>query len=104
MLTSCFDRLIHTGLIRLSRLVELLSTNPARLLNVPAGTLSEGAVADISVLAPDLAVTIDPSKFRSKARNTPFAGWQFKGGVAATVVGGRTVYVNGNAAGAERFQ
>ena len=37
---------------------------------------------------------IDPSKFRSKARNTPFAGWQFKGGVAATIVGGRTVYVN----------
>ena len=95
---------IHPGLIRLPRLVELLSTNPARLLNVAAGTLSEGAVADISVLAPDLPVTVDPSKFRSKARNTPFAGWQFKGGVAATIVGGRTVYVNESAAGAERFQ
>ena len=82
----------------------LLPTNPARLLNVAAGTLSEGAVADISVLAPDLPVTVDPSKFRSKARNTPFAGWHFKGGVAATIVGGRTVYVNESAAGAERFQ
>jgi dihydroorotase len=100
----CFDRLIHPGVIRLSRLVELLSTNPARILNVPAGTLSEGAVADVSILAPDLAVTIDPSTFRSKARNTPFAGWQFKGGVAATIVGGRTVYVNKSATGSERFQ
>jgi dihydroorotase len=84
--------------------VELLSTNPARLLNVPAGTLSEGAIADITVLAPDLAVTIDPSSFRSKARNTPFAGWQFRGGVAATIVGGTTVYVNDLADGAIRFQ
>ena len=103
-MSICFDRLIHRGLIRLPRLVELLSTSPARLLNSPAGTLTEGAVADISVLAPDLAVTIDPSKFRSKARNTPFGGWQFKVGVAATIVGGRTVYVNESASGAERFQ
>jgi dihydroorotase len=100
----CFDRLVHPGLIRLPRLVELLSTNPARILNVPAGTLSEGAIADVSILAPDQAVTIDPSKFRSKARNTPFAGWQFRGGVAATIVGGRTVYVNDTATGAERFR
>jgi dihydroorotase len=66
--------------------------------------LSEGALADVSILAPDLPVTIDPAKFRSKARNTPFGGWQLRGGVAATVVGGRTVYVNEAAAGAERFQ
>ena len=50
----CFDRLVHPGLIRLPRLVELLSTNPARILNVPGGTLSEGAVADVSILAPIL--------------------------------------------------
>jgi dihydroorotase len=96
--------LIHPGRITLSRLVELLSTNPARVLNVPAGSLSEGAFADISVLAPDLAVTVDPAKFKSKSRNTPFAGWQLRGGVAATIVGGRTVYVNESAVGAERFQ
>jgi dihydroorotase len=100
----CFDRLIHPGLIRMPRLIELLSTNPARILNIPAGTLSEGVVADISVLAPDMAVTVDPSKFRSKSRNTPFGGWQFKGGVAATIVGGRTVYVNESATGSEHFQ
>jgi dihydroorotase len=100
----CFSRLVHTGVIKLTRLIELLSTNPARILNVAAGTLSEGAVADISILAPDLPVTVDPSNFRSKARNTPFGGWQLKGGVAATIVGGRTVYANASASGAERFQ
>jgi dihydroorotase len=99
----CFDRLVHPGLIRLPRLVELLSANPARILGLPAGTLSEGAVADISVLAPDHPVTVDPSRFRSKSRNTPFGGWQLRGGVAATIVGGRVVYVNDAASGAERF-
>jgi len=99
----CFARLIQPGVITLTRMIELLSTNPARILNVPAGTLSEGAIADISVLAPDLQVTVDPSRFKSKARNTPFGGWQLKGGVAATIVSGRTVYVNDHASGAERF-
>jgi dihydroorotase len=98
------DRLVHAGLIPLSRLVELLSTNPARILNIAGGSLTEGAVADVTVLAPDLAVTVDASKFRSKSRNTPFGGWQLRGGVAATIVGGRTVYVNDSAEGATRFQ
>jgi dihydroorotase len=100
----CFDRLVHTGLITLPRLIELLSTNPSRILSVPGGTLSDGAIADITILAPDLQVTVDPSKFKSKSRNTPFGGWQLKGGVAATIVGGRTVYVNEAATGAERFK
>jgi dihydroorotase len=100
----CFDRLVHTGLIKLPRLIELLSTNPSRILSVAGGTLSDGATADITILAPDLHVTVDPSTFKSKSRNTPFGGWQLKGGVAATIVGGRTVYVNDAATGAERFK
>jgi dihydroorotase len=98
------DRLVHSGLIRLQRLVELLSTNPARILNVAGGALAEGAIADLTVLAPDLQATVDVSKFRSKSRNTPFGGWQLRGGVAATIVGGRTVYVNESADGASRLQ
>jgi dihydroorotase len=98
------DRLVHPGLIRLPRLVELLSANPARILNIPGGSLSDGAIADLTVLAPDLQVVVDASKFRSKSRNTPFGGWQFRGGVAATIVGGRTVYVNDSAPEAARFQ
>ena len=88
------DRLVHAGVIRLPRLVELLSVNPARILRIPGGTLSEGAPADITILAPDLKVTIDAAALRSRSKNTPFGGWELRGGVAATVVGGRMVYVN----------
>ena len=90
----CFDRLVHAGVISLSRLVELLSVNPARVLHVAGGSLADGAPADISILAPDLAVTVSAARMRSKSRNTPFDGWQLRGGVAATIVGGRAVYVN----------
>jgi dihydroorotase len=94
----CFDRLVHPGVISLSRLVELLSVNPARILNVPGGSLAEGAPADISILAPDMAVTVSAASMRSLSRNTPFDGWTLRGGVAATMVGGRVVYVNEEAA------
>ena len=90
----CLDRLVHAGVIALPRLVELLSVNPARILNVPGGSLTEGALADISILAPDLAVTVSAQTMRSLSRNTPFDGWTLRGGVAATIVGGRPVYVN----------
>jgi dihydroorotase len=89
-----FDRLVHPGLITLQRAIELLAINPAKILNVPGGTLSEGVPADITLLAPDLKVTIDPARSRSKSRNTPFGGWTLRGGVAATIVGGRMVYTN----------
>jgi dihydroorotase len=88
------DKLVHPGLITMSRMVELMSTNPARILRVPGGSLSAGAPADITILAPELSVTIDKAQLRSKSKNTPYHGWSFRGGVAATIVGGRTVYVN----------
>ena len=88
------DRLVHAGLISLSRLVELMSVNPARILHVPGGTLAAGSVADITLLAPEMSVRIDASSMRSKSKNTPFDGWQLRGGVAATMVGGRTVFTN----------
>jgi dihydroorotase len=89
-----FDRLVHPGLITMKRFVELLSVNPARLLNVTGGSLAPGAPADITVLAPELPVTIDPAKLASKSKNTPFGGWTFRGGVGATIVGGRVVFTN----------
>src|SRR6185312_8918106 len=93
----CFDRLVHRGVLSLPRLVELLSVNPAKIINVAGGTLAEGAPADITILAPDLAVTVEAAKMKSKSKNTPFDGWQLRGGVAATIIGGRTVYVNESA-------
>jgi dihydroorotase len=90
----CFDRLVHPGIVSLARLVELLSANPARILRVAGGSLADGAPADISILAPDLPVTVSAASMRSKSKNTPFDGWTLRGGVAATIVGGRAVYVN----------
>jgi dihydroorotase len=91
----CMDRLVHAGVISLSRLVELLSVNPARVLNLPGGTIREGEPADLTVLAPDREVTIHASALVSKSKNTPFDGWTLKGAVAATIVGGNVVYTNG---------
>jgi dihydroorotase len=90
----CLDRLVHAGVISMNRMVELLSPNPARALGLPGGTLAEGAPADITILAPDAPVIVRASAFKSKGRNTPFDGWTLKGAVAATIVGGRVVYVN----------
>ena len=90
----CFDRLVHPGVISLSRLIELLSMNPARILRVPGGSLTEGSPADVTILAPDLQVTVSAERMRSKSKNSPFIGWSLRGGVAATIVGGRIVYVN----------
>jgi dihydroorotase len=90
----CLDRLVHRGVVSLPRLVELLSVNPARILRIPGGSFAEGAPADITILAPDLPVSVSAERMRSKSRNTPFDGWQLRGGVAATMVGGRVVYLN----------
>jgi dihydroorotase len=88
------DRLVHAGRIRLPRLVELLSVNPARILGVPGGSLSAGAPADVTIIAPDLRVRIDAARLHSRSKNTPFDGWELRGGVAATIVGGRLLFVN----------
>jgi dihydroorotase len=90
----CLDRLVHAGVISLTRLVELLSTNPAKVLGLPGGSIREGEPADLTILSPDTPVTIRAVALRSKSKNTPFDGWTLKGAVAGTMVGGRMVYVN----------
>jgi dihydroorotase len=93
------DRLVRPGLISMARLVELLSLNPARILRVPGGSLEAGAPADLTVLAPDVTTVVDPARFRSRARNTPFGGWTLTGTVVATIVAGRLAFVNEEVAG-----
>ena len=90
----CIDRLVHAGVISLSRLVELLSCRPAELLRIPGGTITVGAPADLTVLAPDASVTISAGALVSKSKNSPFDGWTLKGAAAATIVGGRVLYTN----------
>ncbi len=92
-----FDRLVHAGVVSLTRMVALLSTNPARLLNIPGGSLAVGALADITVLAPDLRVVVAAPSMKTRSKNTPFDGWELRGGVAATIVGGRTLFTNPDA-------
>ncbi len=89
-----FDRLVHAGRISLTRMIELLSVNPARVLNLPGGTLAEGTPADITILAPDMPSTIEAARLVSKSKNTPFDRWQLAGAVVATIVAGRIVYRN----------
>jgi dihydroorotase len=87
-----FDRLVHTGKIGVVRAIELLSANPARVLSLPGGRLTEGAPADLTILAPDEPVTVRAAEFRSKSKNTPFDGWELKGAVVMTMVDGRIIY------------
>jgi dihydroorotase len=87
-----FDRLVHNGRISVVRAIELLSTNPARVFNLPGGTLAVGSPADIVVLDPERRTTVDAARQRTKSRNTPFHGWELRGAVALTMVGGRIVH------------
>jgi dihydroorotase len=82
------DRLVRPGVIDLPTLVTRLSSGPARLLNLPGGSLAPGAVADITILDLAEAWTVDPARFRSRARNTPFTGWTGTGRPWMTIVGG----------------
>jgi dihydroorotase len=74
------------------RAIELLSTNPARVFRLAGGSLAEGSVADITILSPDTRVTVRAAELKSKSKNTPFDGWELRGAVAATIVGGKVVY------------
>jgi dihydroorotase len=89
------ERLVRPGVISLARLVELCSTNPARLLQLTdRGTLSAGARADVTIIDPEKVWTFDVAKSKSKSRNTPFDGYSFRGGAIATIVAGRMVYLD----------
>ena len=85
-------RLVSTGRIGWPRLVEALSTLPAKILGIARGTLRPGAVADITLIDPELSWRVDVAKFRSKSVNSPFDGWTLKGRAVATIVGGRVKY------------
>ena len=82
------DRLVRPGVVDLPTLVARLSTGPARLLNLPGGSLAPGAAADVTILDLERAFTVDPAAFQSRSRNTPFAGFTGTGAPWMTLVGG----------------
>ena len=86
-------RLQRDHRVPLTRIVELFSAGPARVVGLSGrGTLSRGSYADVTIFDPKKHWTFDAAKSRSKSRNTPFDGWQLTGKVVATIVGGRFVY------------
>ncbi|MBV9491780.1 MAG: amidohydrolase family protein, partial [Verrucomicrobia bacterium] len=78
--------------IDLPKLIEMYTVNPAKLLRLPRGTLQPGVDADVTLIDPDLEWTYRVRESRSKARNSPFDGWELKGRAVCTIVGGKTVW------------
>ncbi|MBP9144435.1 MAG: dihydroorotase [Thermoanaerobaculia bacterium] len=91
-LSVCLEHLVRPGHLALGKLVELLTSGPARVLGLPGGTLAPGSPADVTVIDLERKSTIEPRSFRSKSRNTPFGGWPVTGGAVMTIVGGRVVF------------
>ena len=84
--------LVATDILSLPELIRRMSTEPAALFRVPGGTLRKGVPADVVIFDPSARWTVDPALFRSRSRNTPFAGRELVGRPERTLVGGRTVF------------
>ncbi len=84
--------LVHTRVLDVPVLVDRLACAPARIFNLPGGSLARGAPADVTVFDPDLEWSVDPSAFASKGRNTPYADRLLRGRAIATIVDGHVIY------------
>lgn len=84
-------KLVETGIIDITDLIEKMSKNPARILGLKNG-LEIGKTADITIIDPEISYCIDANRFQSLSRNTPFDGWDVKGKAVLTMVGGKVVY------------
>jgi dihydroorotase len=80
--------LVREGVLSLTEIITKMSFNPAAALNLHKGTLLAGADADITIIDPLEEWIVDVSRFKSKAKNSPFDGWKLKGRATATIVGG----------------
>ncbi len=84
--------LVDTSLLSLGDLVNRMSTMPARIFNLPGGSLAPGTAADVVVFDPAAVWTVRPEEFYSKSRNTPFAGRRLRGRAETTIVRGQVVF------------
>ena len=87
--------LVETGYLSFADLVDRMSCTPARLFNLPGGSLKRGAAADVTVFDPKERWKVEPSQFLSKGRNSPYAGMTLVGRAACTIVAGSVVYRSG---------
>jgi dihydroorotase len=91
-LALALSYLYHTKELKISEIIKLMSENPAKILGISAGTLEKGATADIVIFDPNEKWNVEPDKFKSKARNTPFKGMELKGKVKYTISQGKIIY------------
>jgi dihydroorotase len=91
-LAICWTALVKPGLLSPEQLFDKLSRSPARVLGLDAGTIEEGGRADITIIDPAAEWTVDPAKFASRGKNTPFAGRKLTGLVKYTIAGGLIAY------------
>jgi dihydroorotase len=95
LLPICIQTLIEPGHLNWSQFLSKLTVGPAKLLGIQKGTLSAGADADVTIIDPEVEWTIDPAAFKSKSRNTPFAGRQVRGRSTTVIVAGQQRYRHG---------
>ena len=84
--------LIKTGKVTWSRFIDAMSTQPAKIIGVDAGTLTPGKAADVTVIDPNASWVVNATDFLSKGRNTPFDGVELTGRAVMTIVGGEVVH------------
>ena len=85
-------KMVDEGIISLQRAVDLLTQQPCRIFNLDKGTLGVGKDADIVIFDPNVKYAIDPEKFKSRSKNSPYKGWKVRGKVIHTFVAGKSVY------------
>lgn len=89
-------RLVDMQLIKLSEAIALLTSQPAKILNIPTGSIEIGAIADICIFNPNQHWTIKHENFISKGHNTPFMDWELRGQVTHTLREGKIIYLRGH--------
>jgi dihydroorotase len=87
-----YDLLVRRHKMPLRQFIALWSTNPARIFRLPGGSLKPGCAADLTLLDLDARLTVNPDRFLSLSRNTPFSGQRLKGWPAVTLVSGTVVW------------
>lgn len=90
-LSLAVTHLVKPAIISISKLVEKMSLNPSKILSINKGTLEIGSTADITIIDINEKITVDPGKFQSKSKNSPFGGMELTGSVWGTIVGGKVI-------------
>lgn len=89
-----YTGLVEPGIISMELLLDRLCVRPRKIFGLPGGRIEEGEIADLTVIDPGRAYTIDPARFRSMGKASPFAGWSVSAAVAMTICGGQAVYAD----------